>query len=142
VVLSVVLIDISGCAYITGYTGSSNFPTANPYDATKASGKDVFITKLNAAGNSLSYSTFLGGSSNDYGYGIAVDGNGCAYVTGYTASSNFPTVNAYDSSKSSTDAFVTKFTAAGNVLSYSTYLGGAALSMAMELRLTARDVLM
>ena len=120
-----IAIDSSGCAYVTGYTASSNFPTANPYQGTKAGGDEVFVTKFSAAGNALSYSTFLGGSGNDYGWGIAVDSSGCAYVTGYTASSNFPTANPYQATcGGSYDVFVTKFTAAGSSLAYSTYLGG------------------
>ena len=56
---------------------------------------DAFVTKLSSSGNSLIYSTYLGGGGDDYGYGIAVDGSGNAYVTGYTDSSNFPTLNPY-----------------------------------------------
>jgi len=121
-----IAVDSSGCAYITGFTSSSNFPTANPFQGTKGGSYDVFVTKLTAAGNALSYSTFLGGGGDDYGYGIAVDSSGCAYVTGKTPSYNFPITNAYDSSyNNNTDVFVTKFTASGNALSYSTFLGGS-----------------
>jgi large repetitive protein len=119
-----IAIDSSGSAYVTGFTSSSNFPTASPYQGTKAGGDEVFVTKFSAAGTALSYSTFLGGSNNDYGWGIAVDSSGCAYVTGYTASSNFPTANAYQAtSGGSNDIFVAKFAAAGSSLAYSTYLG-------------------
>ncbi len=77
-----IAVDGSGNAYVTGYTGSSNFPTLNPYQATYQGGWDAFVTKLSSSGNSLIYSTYLGGGDDDYGYGIAVDGSGNAYVTG------------------------------------------------------------
>jgi hypothetical protein len=72
----------------------------------------------------LVYSTYLGGSGYEYGYGVAVDSSGCAHVTGYTTSLNFPVVNAYASTGSGHDAFVTKFAADGSSLIYSTYIGG------------------
>ena len=98
-------------------------------------GGDAFVTKINASGNALVYSTFLGGGGNERGYGIAVDGAGNAYVTGHTSSDNassgptggFPTVaplQPNNNSLGNSDAFVTKFNAAGNGLVYSTYLGG------------------
>jgi len=72
----------------------------------------------------LSYSTYLGGSDYDEGLGIAVDGSGSAYVTGYTFSTDFPTLNPIQTYQSAADAFVTKFSSSGNSLVYSTYLGG------------------
>ncbi len=109
-----IAVDGSGCAHVTGYTGSSEFPTQNAYDASLDGNNDVFVTKFSASGNTLIYSTFLGGSSDDIGYGIAVDGSGCAYVTGNTYSSDFPTQNAYDASlDGSWDVFVTKLNAEG-----------------------------
>ena len=81
--------------------------------------------KLNAAGNALVYSTYLGGSGKDAGYAVAVDSSGNAYLTGATTSSNFPTANAIQAAKASfTDAYVMKLNAAGSALVYSTYLGG------------------
>ncbi len=120
-----IAVDKDGNAYITGCTFSSNFPTEGAYDSYLSGNADVFVTKLNAAGDALVYSTYLGGYSGaEEGYGIAVDGDGNAYVTGYTDSSSFPTVNAYQSSrKGVNDAFITKLNAAGNGLVYSTYLG-------------------
>jgi len=76
-----IAVDGSGNAYVTGYTYSSDFPTQNPYQGTIAGDYDVFITKLSSSGSALSYSTYLGGSSDEYGFGIAVDGSGNAYVT-------------------------------------------------------------
>ncbi|MGA1820686.1 MAG: SBBP repeat-containing protein, partial [Thermoplasmatota archaeon] len=120
--------DSSGNAYVTGYCSStsSDFPTTSgAYDTTINGGNDIFVTKLTSTGGG-SYSTFLGGSSSDYGYGIDVDSSGNAYVTGYTGSSNFPTTSgAYDTTQpGGNDVFVTKFNSAGSALSYSTYLGG------------------
>ncbi|MFZ3094438.1 MAG: SBBP repeat-containing protein, partial [Methanothrix sp.] len=118
-------IDSSGNAYVAGYTASTNFPTKNPLQASKAGSSDVFVAKINSAGPELSYSTYLGGSGFDYAKGIAVDGSGNAYVTGYTASTNFPTINQYQASNAgSSDVFVAKINSAGPALSYSTYLGG------------------
>jgi hypothetical protein len=125
-----IAVDGSGCAYVTGYTGSSDFPTLNQYQAYQG-GSDIFITKLDTTKNgvsSLIYSTCLGGSSEgDYGFGIAVDGRGCAYVTGYTVSSDFPTLNEYQANQGSLDAFITKLDTTkigASSLIYSTYLGG------------------
>lgn len=129
-----IAVDRSGNAYVTGKTLSDNFPTQNALQNTlqnpinpKINARDVFVTKLNAAGNSLLYSTYLGGNSNDEGNGIAVDRFGNAYVTGKTDSTNFPTKNAYQSDKSLSDVFVTKLntnTSGSASLIYSTYLGG------------------
>ena len=124
-----IAVDQSGSAYVAGNTWSADFPTVNPYQ-TDQGGSDVFVTKLNSAGNVLMYSTYLGGSSDDYGHAIAVDQAGSAHVTGETISSDFPTQNPYDGSynggtSTSGDAFVTKLSSAGNALVYSTYLGGS-----------------
>jgi hypothetical protein len=120
-----IAIDGSGYAYVTGRTYSTNFPTLNPYQ-THQGEEDVFVTKLSISGASLIYSTYLGGSDYDYGYGIAVDGSGNTYVTGETDCSSFPTLNAYQSTfqGGDCDAFVTKLSSSGDSLIYSTYLGG------------------
>ncbi|TFH64834.1 MAG: T9SS type A sorting domain-containing protein [Candidatus Zixiibacteriota bacterium] len=119
-----IAVDGSGSAYVTGYTNSSNFPHLNSYQGTLQDNYDVFVTKLSSSGNSLLYSTYLGGWGNDVGYGIAVDTSGNAYVTGYTSSFNFPTLNSYQTYEGDLDAFVTKLSSSGNSLIYSTYLGG------------------
>ena len=101
----------SRSAYITGYTASSNFPTtAGAYQATLVGSVSAFVSKLNATGSGLVYSTYLGGSTNDMGSGIALDNIGSAYVTGTTQSTDFPiTVGAYQTSYGSgNDAFITK----------------------------------
>jgi hypothetical protein len=126
-------VDGAGNAYVTGQTDSSNFPTTlGAFDTSINGGSDAFVTKLDASGSTLAYSTFLGGSnSNDVGFGIAVDAAGNAYVTGQTSSSAFPTTPlAFDTSYNHpngtfSDVFVTKLNASGSTLAYSTYLGGS-----------------
>jgi hypothetical protein len=123
-----IAVDSSGSAYVTGDTDSTDFPTNNAYQGTYGGGdEDIFVTKLSPSGNTLTYSTYLGGSVEDWGSGIALDSSENAYVTGVTASTNFPTVNAYQETYGGGyyDAFVTKLSPAGNTLSYSTYLGGS-----------------
>jgi photosystem II stability/assembly factor-like uncharacterized protein len=119
-----IALDSAGNAYVTGNTGSANFPvTEGAFNTINGAG--VFVSKLNAIGSALVYSTYLGGGSAN---GIAVDYSGMACVTGATYSRNFPTTpGAYQPNKSndpSTDAYLTKFNAAGSALVYSTYLGG------------------
>jgi hypothetical protein len=121
-----IAVDRNGSAYVTGSTESSNFPTKNPYQETKNGSSDVFVTKLSPVGNTLLYSTYIGGSNYDYGKGIVVDTYGDAYVVGHTRSENFPTKNPYQGTlNGSRDVFVTKLSPAGNTLLYSTYLGGS-----------------
>ncbi|MDI6794927.1 MAG: SBBP repeat-containing protein, partial [bacterium] len=129
-----IAVDYSGAAYITGFTFSTDFPTRNAIYSSYSgdTGTDVFVTKINAAGSGLDYSTYLGGTGDDGGSGIAVDSSGAAYITGTTNSGDFPTQNAIYGSYSGGsnswergDAFVTKINAAGSALSYSTYLGGS-----------------
>ena len=123
-----IAVDASGCAYVAGYTASLDFPTtAGTFDKSIGGKTDMFVTKVNAKGNGLVYSTYLGGSGNDYGYTIAIDANGCAYLSGTTESSNFPTsAGAYNTSFGGVlDAFVTKLNANGSGLVYSTYIGGS-----------------
>jgi len=122
-----IAVDAAGSAYVTGLAGSTDFPTASPLQAAYGGGGDAFVSKLNAAGSALLYSTYLGGSGEDYGYGIAVDADGSAYVTGQTTSTDFPTVNPLQAANGGgvSDAFVSKLDATGSALLYSTYLGGS-----------------
>src|SRR5262249_53517072 len=84
-----IVVDTTGAAYVTGATSSANFPVEKPFDPTNAAReRSAFVTKLNAAGTALVYSTYLGGSSRDLGLDIAVDAAGAAYVTGYTDSTD------------------------------------------------------
>ena len=131
-----IAVDSNGNAYITGYTSSHDFPRANAlqpnFGGVGFSGEDAFVTKINASGSALIYSTFLGGSRYDEGLKIAVDNDGNSYITGDTTSMDFPLKNARQQSFGSSidqiniprDAFVTKVNSAGNELIYSTYLGG------------------
>lgn len=120
-----IAVDSAGNAYVTGYTESNDFPTANPYQASMNGYSDAFVTKFSAAGNTLEYSTYIGGEDTDQGHGIDVDPDGCAFITGETYSYDYPEVDSYMSYAGSKDAFVTKFSAAGNTLEYSTFLGGS-----------------
>ncbi|MFH0809002.1 MAG: SBBP repeat-containing protein [Pseudomonadota bacterium] len=135
-----IAVDAAGCAYVMGSTSSNNFPTKNPYQLNQPSG-DVFVTKLSAAGDTLVYSTYLGGSSDDFACDIAVDAAGCAYVAGGTYSNNFPMKNAFDNAfglaRVWTKGFVTKLNAAGDDLVYSTYLGGSVQNAATGIALDA-----
>jgi hypothetical protein len=122
-----IAVDSAGNTYVAGQTTSTDFPTMNPLQTTNGGGTDAFISKINPAGSALVYSTYLGGSGNDFAYGIAVDSAGNAYVTGATASTDFPTKNALQPvyGGGSYDAFLTEINPEGTTLVYSTYLGGA-----------------
>jgi len=121
-----IAVDGDGNAYVSGYTASTNLQTRNALQSTfGGGGSDGFVAKLDASGSTLVYSTYLGGGADDVANGISVDTAGNAYVTGSTGSSNFPIRNAMNAMlKGGSDAFVTKFNAAGTALIFSTYLGG------------------
>lgn len=127
-----IAVDSSGAAYVTGYTTSTNFPTANALQGTFGGTVekqffafgDAFVAKLNPAGSALLYSTYLGGKGDEVGHGIAVDSSGDAYVTGETTSADFPTVHSLQSNTNMDAAFVAKLNPSGSALLYSTYLGG------------------
>ncbi len=126
-----IVVDTSGNVYITGYTGNGtiDYPTTpGAYDTTHNGKSDVFVTKLNSAGSSLLYSTFIGGSSREYGRGIAIDTDGNAYITGYTFDgTDYPTTpGAYDTTHNGgQDVFMSKLNSAGSSLLYSTLIGGS-----------------
>jgi hypothetical protein len=137
-----IALDALGNAYVAGTTSSSNFPLVNAAQAARAgTSTDAFVAKLGVGGNSLVYSTYLGGSGGDYGTAIAVDAMGSAYVAGYTASSDFPTIHAVQSSNAgSYDAFLAQLTPDGSSLSLSTYLGGSANDAAYAVALSGDSV--
>jgi hypothetical protein len=120
-----IAVDAGGNAYITGFTQSTDFPVVNGFQKTRAGEQEAYVLKLNSSGSGIVFSTYLGGSSDDRGFSIAVDAGTNVYVTGTTASNNFPTANPYQRSNAGgfADAFVTKIGAAGNLV-YSTYVGG------------------
>jgi len=135
-----ITVDAAGNAYVTGRTISSNFPTFNAFQPTKLGTNNAFVTKINAAGNALIYSTYLGGSGTfDVGTGIAADSSGNAYVTGVANSTDFPVVNAFQPTNhgGAGDIFVTKFNANGSALVYSTYLGGSDLDVGRSIAVDA-----
>ncbi len=129
-----IAVDPSGNAYVTGSTCSSDFPTVTAVQGSLMGTCDGFVAELNAPGSSLVYSTFLGGSGtvqsgttlSDEGTGIAVDSSGAAYVTGGTWSTDFPTASPIQGYGGGEDTFLSKFSAGGASLVYSTYLGGTA----------------
>jgi hypothetical protein len=129
-----IAVDPRGNAYVTGTTNSARFPVTagayqttfrggSPEDEESCGGCDVFVLKLNAAGNALLYSTFLGGSNNENSWGgdIAVDSSGSAYVAGDTSSSDFPTTSS-TLGRASGGGFLARFNAAGTGLIFSTFL--------------------
>jgi len=132
-----IAVDSSGNAYVTGYTASTDFPLANPAQNSPGGGTcsdgvdtvacfDAFVAKLNPSGSALVYSTYLGGSNEDYGTSIALDASGDAYVTGSTNSTDFPMHQALQSANAGGfDAFATELSADGASLLYSTYWGGS-----------------
>lgn len=123
-----IAVDAAHNIYITGVTESTDFPIANALQPIGGNRPDAFVTKMNSAGTVLIYSTYLGGSGNDYGYGIAVDADGDAYVTGETGSNDFPVVNAIQPTNGYGEkVFISKLNPTGSALIYSTYLGGSAL---------------
>jgi len=110
-------LDPSGAVTVAGFTGSSGFPTTpGAYDPTYNSNYDAFVTRLDATGSTLLWSTFLGGGNDDYAYALALDSSGAVTVAGHTDSSDFPTTpGAYDPTynSGSNDAFVTRLDPTG-----------------------------
>ncbi|QQS48740.1 MAG: SBBP repeat-containing protein [Acidobacteriota bacterium] len=121
-------VDGAGAAYLTGQTESDDFPCVNPYQAELSGYRDVdaFVAKLSPDGGALQYSTYLGGHNEDAGNAIAVDAEGCAYLTGSTFSNDFPVTDGAWQTKSggSYDVFVTKFGPDGSAPVFSTLVGG------------------
>ncbi len=136
--VNAVAADAAGNLYVTGQTASTNFPGVSPAQQAYGGATDVFVTKLNAAGTAMIYSTYIGGAAFDSGGAIAVDAAGAVYLTGQTSSNNFPTVNPLpQSSGANGDAFVTKLKADGSALIYSTYLGGNQVDIGRAIALDA-----
>ena len=150
---SSIAVDAMGQAYITGRTNSTDFPVTSGAFQSKYGGGygDAYIVKLNAAGSNLLYSTFLGGSENETGFSITVDSTGHAYLTGETASPNFPTLRAIQPFfggnsefpvpplSPNLDAFITKLEPDGSGLVFSTYLGAEDFDKGTGIALDASD---
>ncbi len=162
-----IVLDAAGDAFVVGWTVSTDFPVCpdnggsaaycashagSPAQSTNAGGDDAFVAELNATGTKLIYSTYLGGSGKDQGFGIALDAAGDAYVTGYTLSSNFPVCPSSGSycasstgspvqstSAGGEDVFVTELNSTGMSLIYSTYLGGSSDEEGNGIALDAAD---
>src|SRR6267378_1289589 len=141
-----IAVDSAGNAYVAGLTDSTDFPTMNPLQPANGGGFDAFVAKINPTG-ALIYSTYLGGSAQDQGSGIAVDSAGNAYVTGQAESNNFPiTQGAFETvcnggshCDPEGDAFVSKINPSGSALVYSTYLGGGGVDFAFGIALDSAD---
>jgi len=125
-----IALDSAGDAFITGETNSSNYPvTAGAFQTVEGGAyvENAFVSKLNSSGSALVYSTYIGGSTGDYGSAIAVDSAGAAYITGQAQSPNYPvTAGAFQRTLAgTTNAFASKLNPAGSALAYSTFLGGS-----------------
>jgi hypothetical protein len=160
-----IAVDTSGNAYVNGLTNSAQFPVLNAFQSSFAGGTcgtspntrpcfDLFVTKFNATGSALIFSTYLGGTSDDFvnglGGGITVDSSNNVYLTGSTQSTNFPLLNAFQSTHApgasetrpgtlNEDLFVTKLDASGSSLIYSTYLGGAKDETGMDIAVNSAN---
>ncbi len=120
-----IAVDASGNAYVTGFTSSFDFPVTASLQPVPGDSFNAFITKLNATGTALIYSTILGGNDAEFGFDIAVDAAGNAYATGDTFSTDFPMMNPVQSTNAGADdAYMTKLNSTGSAIIYSTYLGG------------------
>jgi pimeloyl-ACP methyl ester carboxylesterase len=135
-----IAVDADGNAYVTGYTRSRDFPTVVGPDTSYNGGYyDAFVAKVNPEGTGLVYAGFLGGSDIDEGYGIAVDADGNAYVTGETDSRNFPAVVGPDTSYNGgySDVFVAKVNPSGTGLVYAGFLGGSDIDEGSDIAVDA-----
>jgi Beta-propeller repeat len=119
-----IAVDKAGSVYVTGFTDSADFPLAT-LGCLPAGADHVFVAKLDSTGSNLVHADYIGGNNQDYGYALVLDSANEVYVTGGTTSSDFPVVNPYQSSLAGLfNGFLTKLSADGSSLLYSTYLGG------------------
>ena len=133
-----VAVDAAGSAYLAGFTASNNLPTVSAKQPLSAGGNDVFIARMNPAGNGLVYCTYIGGRGDDRAYGIAAGADGSVVVAGTTTSANFPLANPWQPKiAGSKNAFVLKLQPSGTTLSFSTYLGGSGSDTAAGVALDA-----
>lgn len=131
-----ITVDAGGDAFVTGSTTSTNFTTTSGvFQTANAGGSDAFVTEVNSTGAGLVYSSYLGGSGDDAGQGIAIDSSKNAYVTGSTQSANFPTKTPEQAlNAGSSDAFIAKVSFDGTALVYSTYVGGSKADVGQSIK--------
>jgi hypothetical protein len=123
----VIAVDASGAAHISGVTTSGDFPLRFAFRSGMGGAEDSFAAKLDPSGMGLMYSTYLGGSGVEEAFGLAVDAEGSAWITGYTTSTDFPMASPLQpASGGNMDAFIARLSRAGTGLLFSTYLGGSA----------------
>lgn len=137
-----IALDTASQAHVVGLTASNDFPTTTgAFDSSFNGQIDAFVTKLDFSGSAPVYSTYLGGSGNDQGFGIAVDSSGSAWVTGHTAGGAFPTTpDAFDTTDSKDfDVFISRFDPSGSSLQYSTYLGGSEADFGFAIAVDVSD---
>lgn len=141
--------DKVGAAYVTGFTNSSDFPVVNALQPRQAGGGDAFVAKIAADGASLTYSTYVGGKSQESGAAVAIDGAGSAYVIGTTASSDLPVSQALQpvfnggvqkarDPDNISDAFVAQLAPDGSKLAFASYLGGSGAERGLGIGLDAK----
>ena len=140
--VNAIAVDGSGAAYVAGVTGSVNFPTTSGVLRTTGTGfGDAFVAKLSSAGNALSYSTYLGGTTSNAVTGIAVDSSGNAYAVGFTSSVDFPQTGALQTFGGAYDAFIAELNPGATALVYSTYYGGSGSDIANAIAIDANSSL-
>ena len=133
-------IDSTSSVYVAGFTASDDFPVVNPLQPQLGGDYDAFVTRLSPAGSAFTFSTYLGGSSTDVAWDLALDIQGSIYISGLTQSADFPVVRPLSSEFGSGvngDAFVTKLSAGGSSVLYSTFLGGDWLDIGRGLAVDA-----
>jgi len=135
-----IAVNSAGEAYVTGHTWSFNFPLKNPIQGVFGGIKDVVVFKLNATGNALVFSTFLGGSATEKSKGIALNSNGAIYITGWTTSPDFPVLNPLQGALNGVqDAFIVKLAPPGRRIIYSTYFGGSDSDSGRDIAVDSAD---
>src|SRR5207302_8251987 len=136
--LGIVRGDTADREFVVGLTSSTAFPTTTgAFQTTNKGGYDAFFVKMNKLGSTLNYSTYLGGTSDDFGVAVTADAAGMGYLTGETLSTNFPTTaGVFQSTGHGDDAFATKVNPnSGVALPYSSYLGGSATDVGRAITL-------
>lgn len=118
-------VDSQGAAYVTGWTASINIPLKNAFDSTQGGDSDAFLFKLMPSGQSLGFSTYLGGSKGECGIAVCLDASGDVWVSGYTLSADFPLKDPWDKTIAGIwEGFISRFSSSGNEPKLSTFIGG------------------